>query len=1420
MMRASQSKWKGGLVLLLGLVTLAIMAAWSATALTESAVHTLNLTSCDQPNRCNFTDMQNASLMLQANTSVKALWTFEGQSLNNLAQNGPDLRQLGSGSATRTEKYLNVTVNDTGSPQGGTATCYNFTTVSNNANFLNFSYNSTWNFTDDGKQSYAVGLNLSGGPEITTPGTDHSRMTIIDADNVNYGFTLDMNNETNGGDFSVISGNGSSQEEDQDNTDWSLLRDTYIAMGADQVEGLALDLVFNNRTTGYAGASDHKGMTLGSPTIQVQVGRRINGIYHANFCLNYLMIADTNLGNETLQWCAGSKHCGPFEQTGNISMNFTFTTNHTRANLTFDCLEDDAQTSCCALISGGNGTCVPPNTTDMVLSPAVNRTVTILLNTTNVTKTPILYGPINLTVTGTDYEAPDSGPQTYVLNSSMCGWPNRCNFTDEQGKFLMLQANTSVKLLYTFEDGSYNNLAQDAPDLLNGTTRNATFENVSINGTGLADSLATCYRGSANVSRADTNWLQFHFNTSWNFTRDPTVYSGVLTSVAVGLNYSARALNTSSHTGTGYLLDFLNTTHGLTLAIENETLGGNLFLSTANGSGTSNIDDGQNWTAFDDQSLALAITTGSSAVYVNRTQGYAVDLGVPGVVAPQPGTGYLFRVLTVPTRTSAACLNFVMVADSNFSNASLADCAGSKHCGPFERTGNMSVNFTYQYPNALANISFACKDNDTQATCCALISGNATCFGSGSLNINLSNATNRTVTLVLNTTNVSKTPIAFGEINLSVARYDPVAGGDTTAPQVRNLTNTTNNYSVNLTFDWTEPANVTVQWGLTNASMPFSLNWSLVTNVTFFSNISNLTNNTNYYINISGCDATVNCNTTTLNISTAQTDDVDAPQVRNLTNTTNNYSVNLSFNTDEPANISVVWGLSNASMPTRTNWSYVTNGTFFSNISGLANHTNYYFNVTTCDGDGPSSNCNTTTFNLSTEPSTDALTQTHTVSTTSCDQPNRCNFTDMQGALLMLQANTSVKALWTFENQSLNNLAQNAPDLLFNATYGAPTYERVGINDTGSPTTNTSDCYRFSHNGSHGNALAWTWNTTWNFTGDDNAYAVSVNYSAPTSRIDTVDAAILLDFYNANYGLNLAFYNATSNNGGFRVVSGNGAANAVDTDSVNHTKYNDTHVALGFSVDISDGTDAAYVNRSGIYATEASHAALVTGAPGTGYVGRADGLIGDNETGSSEACLNYVMLADTDLDSFLVDCAGSKHCGPFEQTGNLTINFTFTTNHTQANLTFDCLEDDAQTSCCALISGGNGTCVPPNTTDMILANDTNRTVTLVLNTTNVSKTPILYGLINLSVATYDPVGGNTTCTVPTTGDWNLNCADSCTLTDQIINLGTGRLLLYGTGNVTFSNTNVTFRGYAPNPGSPGPSCWVVWRRSSTRYRVP
>lgn len=121
-----------------------------------------------------------------------------------------------------------------------------------------------------------------------------------------------------------------------------------------------------------------------------------------------------------------------------------------------------------------------------------------------------------------------------------------------------------------------------------------------------------------------------------------------------------------------------------------------------------------------------------------------------------------------------------------------------------------------------------------------------------------------------------------------------------------------------------------------------------------------------FYYNVSGLgeeghNITFSCNDTVGNMNTTETlyftIDRTAPVIANVSNGTAYwYSINISWDTDESGNSSVLYGTSQIDLSlNETNSSLVTSHDV--NLTGLSGSTTYYYNVSSCDSAG---NCNTT----------------------------------------------------------------------------------------------------------------------------------------------------------------------------------------------------------------------------------------------------------------------------------------------------------------------------------------------------------------------------------------------------------------------------------------------------------------------------
>ncbi len=114
---------------------------------------------------------------------------------------------------------------------------------------------------------------------------------------------------------------------------------------------------------------------------------------------------------------------------------------------------------------------------------------------------------------------------------------------------------------------------------------------------------------------------------------------------------------------------------------------------------------------------------------------------------------------------------------------------------------------------------------------------------------------------------------------------------DSSAPVISDLTSSTTNSSVTITFTTDEDANITLSYG-TTISLLDGTDENATFNTSHSTTISSLTNNTLYYYNITVCDADGNCATNgTYNFTTNQT--VSLSDVVELLNT--NGDLNASY---------------------------------------------------------------------------------------------------------------------------------------------------------------------------------------------------------------------------------------------------------------------------------------------------------------------------------------------------------------------------------------------------------------------------------------------------------------------------------------------------------------------------------------------
>ena len=121
-----------------------------------------------------------------------------------------------------------------------------------------------------------------------------------------------------------------------------------------------------------------------------------------------------------------------------------------------------------------------------------------------------------------------------------------------------------------------------------------------------------------------------------------------------------------------------------------------------------------------------------------------------------------------------------------------------------------------------------------------------------------------------------------------------------------------------------------------------------------------------FYYNVSGLaeaghNISFSCNDSVGNVNTTAvlyfTIDMTAPVISNVSNGTAYWNrINISWNTDELSNSTVLYGTNASSLSlNRTNTSLATSHNI--NLTGLSGSTTYYYNVSSCDSAG---NCNTT----------------------------------------------------------------------------------------------------------------------------------------------------------------------------------------------------------------------------------------------------------------------------------------------------------------------------------------------------------------------------------------------------------------------------------------------------------------------------
>jgi hypothetical protein len=183
-----------------------------------------------------------------------------------------------------------------------------------------------------------------------------------------------------------------------------------------------------------------------------------------------------------------------------------------------------------------------------------------------------------------------------------------------------------------------------------------------------------------------------------------------------------------------------------------------------------------------------------------------------------------------------------------------------------------------------------------------------------------------------------------------------LVGGDTTAPIISAVANSTpTTSSVTITWTTDEASDSLVKYGNVSGSGNYTLNVSNATKVTSHSiALSGLDSNMAYYFVVNSTDASGNSNESSEYNFTTATEDVTAPVISDVANSTpTSSSVTITWTTDEASDSVVKYG--NASGSYTANVSNTTKVTLHSiALSGLDSNMAYYFVVNSTDASGNS----------------------------------------------------------------------------------------------------------------------------------------------------------------------------------------------------------------------------------------------------------------------------------------------------------------------------------------------------------------------------------------------------------------------------------------------------------------------------------
>lgn len=206
-----------------------------------------------------------------------------------------------------------------------------------------------------------------------------------------------------------------------------------------------------------------------------------------------------------------------------------------------------------------------------------------------------------------------------------------------------------------------------------------------------------------------------------------------------------------------------------------------------------------------------------------------------------------------------------------------------------------------------------------------------------------------------------------------------------------------------------------------------------------------------------------------------------------------------------------------------------------------------------------------------------------------------------------------------------------------------------------------------------------------------------------------------------------------------------------------------------------------------------------------GYTGEWYLLSRPDGNDAFDGGIQFMQLLDTYVnDDTYVSCSNSKYGCFLEQRGNITINFTIGSTNNRANLSFTCFgADDPQADCWASIDGN--TWYDTNQTDITLTSGTNRNVTVIINSTNHTKTPLLN---EIRLETWNVAVGGDSCspTSPLSADHVFLGSDNCVVTSDLEADGND-VSCSGDGTLTLINAQITNYGSLDTHGGCDITCW-------------